>query len=187
MTPEELAYKILQDSNYIRVPEENPGEIIEYFLDSAKGCGWDMPTTDIERRQFETSLKSWFKQYEPELIKFAKENPPTFEGREKELINVYYQTMDDQGFCGQVMEDGVFLRNFQDVIDTQQNRKYKEKSDGELESMWQAQCTMIQMSLTKAYDENTDKAESERCFEMAKTAQGKQERIQEEITRRARN
>lgn len=177
-------YKILQDSNYIRVPEHETK--IQNFLDQINECPFEFPETEIEKRQFETILKSWFEQYTPELIEFAKQNPATFKNREAELDFVNFHTIDDQGFNGQVMEHGHFYRNMQDIIDTKEKRIYKDKSDSELESMWQAQATMIQMSLTKAYDEKTDKKESDRCFELAKTAQDKQSKVQDEITRRAK-
>ena len=41
MSPEERCYIILQDSKYIRIPEEDPAQKIESFLDSAKGCSWE--------------------------------------------------------------------------------------------------------------------------------------------------
>jgi len=184
MIPEERCYKILQDSNYVRVPEH---EIkIQNFLDQIKECPFEFPETDIEKRQFETVLKSWFDQYTPELIEFAKENPSTFKNREAELDFVNFMTMDDQGFNGQVMENGYFYRIINDSIDAEKRRVYKDKSDSDLESMWQAQANMIQMALTKAYNDETDKTESDRCLKLAKTAQEKQSLIQDEITRRAK-
>ncbi len=119
MTQEELMYKILQDSNYIRVPEHESK--IQNFLDQIKECPFEFPETDIEKRQFETILKSWFEQYTAELIEFAKENPATFRNREAELDFVNFMTIDDQGFNGQVMEYGHFYRIIQDTIDTQKN------------------------------------------------------------------
>lgn len=59
--------------------------------------------------------------------------------------------------------------------------KLSEVSDNELESMWQAQCTTIQMALTEYYKPNGD--EKYRVF--AEEAQKKQSEIQDEITRRS--
>ncbi len=67
-----------------------------------------------------------------------------------------------------------------------EQRPYKDKSDLELESMWQAQSNMIQTALTKAYNDETDKTESDRCIELSETAQKKQSLIQDEITRRVK-
>jgi hypothetical protein len=184
MTPEERCYKILQDSNYISVLEHKSK--IQNFLEQIKECPFEFPETDIEKRQFETVLKSWFDQYTAELIEFAKENPSTFKNREAELDFVDFHTMDDQGFNGQVMENGYFYRIINDSIDAEKCRVYKGKSDSDLESMWQAQANMIQMALSKAYNDETDKTESDRCHELAKTAQEKQSLIQDEITRRSK-
>lgn len=121
MTPEERIYKILQDSNYIRVPEHETK--IESFVESSKDCVWYQCKDDIEKRQFETVLKTWFEQYTAELIEFAEKNPPTFEGREKDLDHINLHTMDDQGFEGQVMCEREYIRNIQSTIDWQKKLK----------------------------------------------------------------
>ena len=63
ISPEERCYKILQDSKYIRTPDEDPAQKIEYFLKSADQCRWEYPRDKIQERQFETSFKNWFSQY----------------------------------------------------------------------------------------------------------------------------
>ena len=117
MSPEERAYKILQESNFVKYMEDD-GKV-QQFLESIEECTWENPTNKIEERQFETSLKGWFKQYIAELIEFAKNNPSTFEGRENDLKHVGLHTMDDQGFEGQVMSDGSFWRIINDSIESQ--------------------------------------------------------------------
>lgn len=181
MTPEERCYTILQDSKYIRIPEENPSEKIQYFLESASGCTWENPTDKIQERQFETSFKNWFSQFADEIIKFAKNTEPTMDGMKKPF-NDGYRGMDDQGFEGVIIKDGSFYRNIQDEL----VYIFYGVSDAELETRWQAQATMIQMSLTKAYDKTTSKEESDEMFKKAEEAQSKQETIQAEITRRAK-
>ncbi len=182
MNPEERAYKILQDSNFVRYPEDE-GKV-EAFLSSIEGISWENPTDKIQERIFETSLKSFFPQYTKELEEFANNNASTLDGQKGPFMNsINLHTVDDQGFGGQVMGDGFFCRWME--FKTEQ-RPYKDKSDLELESMWQAQSNMIQTALTKAYNDETDKTESDRCMELAETAQKKQSLIQAEITRRAK-
>jgi len=181
MSPEERCYIILQDSKYIRIPEEDPAQKIQYFLESAKGCTWENPIDIIQERQFETSFKNWFSQFAEEIIKFAKSTEPTIDGMKKPF-NDGYRGMDDQGFEGVIVKDGSFYRNIEDEL----TYIFYGVSDEQLESRWQAQATMIQMSLTKAYDETIPKKESDEMFEKAKQAQSKQETIQAEITRRAK-
>lgn len=114
MTPEERAYKILQNSNFILSPEDDPRTKVDEFLKSIDGCTWENPIDKIQERQFETSLKSCFVQYADELIKFAKENPPTFDGEPSNDSQRGLHTMDDQGFEGQVIGDGSFYRWIKD-------------------------------------------------------------------------
>jgi len=181
MIPEERCYKILQESKYIRIPEEEPAQKIKSFLDSAKGCSWEYPQDIIQKRQFETSLKNWFSQFDDEIIKFAKSTEPTIDGKKKPFTDGY-RGMDDQGFEGVIIKDGSFYRNIEDEL----IYIFYGVSDEELESRWQAQATMIQMALTKAYDKTTSKEESEEMMQKAKESQSKQESIQAEITRRAK-
>lgn len=182
MTPEERCYKILQDSKYIRIPDENPSEKIEYFLKSADQCTWENPIGSIEERQFETSFKNWFSQYEEENIQLAKNNPPTMDGQSAPFDHIGLHTMDDQGFEGQIMSDGSYWR----IIDSELVYIFYGVTDEQLESQWQAQATMIQMSLTKAYDNNLTDGENTAFMKKAKKAQNKQESIQAEITRRSK-
>ncbi len=181
MTPEERCYTILQESKYIRIPEENPAQKIESFLSSARGCAWEYPTDSIEERKFETSFKNWFSQFADEIIKFAKNTEPAIDGKKKPF-NDGYRGMDDQGFEGVIIKDGSFYRNIEDEL----VYIFYGVSDEELESRWQAQATMIQMALTKAYDKTISKKESDGMFEKAKESQSKQETIQAEITRRVK-
>jgi len=182
MTPEERCYKILQDSKYIRTPDENPSESIEYFLKSAQGCTWEYPIGLIEERQFETSFKNYFSQFAEEMIQLAKNNPPTMDGQSAPFTDIGLHTMDDQGFEGQIMSDGSYWR----IIEDELTYIFYGVTGEQLESRWQAQATMIQMALTKAYDDSTPKKESDEMFEKAKEAQNKQETVQAEITRRSK-
>jgi len=182
MTPEERCYTILQNSNYIRIPEEDPSESIKYFLESADQCSWEYPSDKIQERQFETSFKNWFSQFADEMIELAKNNPATMDDKSPPFTDIGLHTMDDQGFEGQIMSDGSYSR----IIEDELSYIFFKVSDEELESRWQAQASMIQMSLMKAYDEKTSKEESDEMMEKAKEAQIKQESIQAEITRRAK-
>ena len=182
MTPEERCYTILQESKYIRIPEEDQAEIIKCFLESADQCSWEYPSDKIQERQFETSLKNWFSQFADEMIELAKNNQPTMDGKSAPFTDIGLHTMDDQGFEGQIMSDGSYSR----IIEDDLSYIFFRVSDEELESRWQAQASMIQMSLTKAYDEKTSKEESDEMKKKAKEAQSKQESIQAEIIRRAK-
>ena len=64
---------------------------------------------------------------------------------------------------------------------------YASKSDIELESIWQAQCSIIQIALMRAYSKNTDNLESDQLIESANQAQKTQSLVQNEITRRSEN
>lgn len=165
----------------MRIPEEDPAQKIKSFLDSAKGCSWEYPQDIIQKRQFETSLKNWFSQFDDEIIQFAKSTEPTIDGKKKPFTDGY-RGMDDQGFEGVIIKDGSFYRNIEDEL----IYIFYGVTDQELESRWQAQATMIQMSLTKAYDKTTSKEESDSMMQKAKEAQSKQETIQAEITKRAK-
>lgn len=182
MTPEERCYIILQESKYIRIPTEDPAQIIESFLDSANQCSWEYPNDPIQERQFETSFKNWFSQFANEMIEFAKNNLATIYGKYAPFTSIGLHTMDDQGFEGQIMSDGSYSR----IIENDLSYIFFRVSDEELESRWQSQATMIQMALTKAYAKTTSKEESEIMIQKAKEAQSKQESIQAEITRRAK-
>jgi len=179
MIPEERCYTILQNSKYIRIPEENPAEIIESFLSSADECSWENPSDAVQERQFETSFKNYFSQFAEEMIQFAKSTESTIDGKTKPF-NDGYRGMDDQGFEGVIVKDGSFYRNIEDEL----TFIFYGVTDEQLESRWQAQATMIQMALTKAYDKTLSKEESDEMFEKAKDAQRKQETVQAEITRR---
>ncbi len=181
MTPEERCYTILQESKYIRIPDENPAEKIQYFLESASGCTWENPTDIIQERQFETSFKNWFSQYHDEIIQFAKNTESTIDGKKKPF-NDGYRGMDDQGFEGVIINDGSFYRNIQDELEY----TFYGFSDQDLESRWQAQAEIIMVSLQKAYSKSTSKEQSKKMLQKAKEAQGKQGTIQAEITRRAK-
>jgi len=182
MSPEERCYKILQDSKYIRIPEEDPAQIIESFLKSADQCSWEYPQGEIQERQFETSFKNWFSQFGEEMIQLAKNNPATMDGQSAPFSDIGLHTMDDQGFEGQIMSDGSYWR----IIEDELVYIYYGITDEQLESRWQAQATMIQMALTKAYDDSTSKEESDEMFKKAEEAQKKQESVQAEITRRSK-
>lgn len=58
--------------------------------------------------------------------------------------------------------------------------KLSEASDNELESMWQAKCSLIVSALTQYYSTNDEK-----LYELAQEAQKRQSEIQDEITRRS--
>ena len=181
MIPEERCYTILQESKYIRILEENPNEKIQYFLDSAKGCTWEYPSTKIQERQFETSLKGWFSQFYQELIEFAKSTESTIDDKTKPF-NDGYRGMDDQGFEGVIIKDGSFYRNIQDELIYEFYKILNE----ELESQWQTQTEIIKTSLLQAYKDSTTTEESETWLQKAKQAQNRQSTIQAEITRRAK-
>ena len=183
MSPEQRCYKILQDSEYIRIPEENPSEIIEYFLKSADGCSWINPADPIQERQFETSLKNWFSQYSDELIEFAKQTPATINELTAPFKNVGLHTMDDQGFEGQIMSDGTYWR----IIEGEPQYIFFKVSNEDLESRWQSRTEMIRMYLTKMYDKSTSKEESDSMMQKVQESQNAQEEIQTEITKRAHN
>ena len=180
MTPEERCYKVLQDSKFIRIPEEDPGEFIPIFLDTIKGIAWEYPKDAIQEKQFETNVKTCFSQFHAELFQFAKDNPATINGETFPFKDIGLHTMDDQGFEGQIMSDGTFFR----TIESETEYIFFKVSDEELESQWQAQSSMIKMSLMKAYNKSTPKEESDEMFKKSKEAQNKQELVQKEITRR---
>ena len=179
MSPEERCYTILQESKYIRIPEENPAQKIESFLDSARGCTWEYPTDKIQERQFETSFKNWFSQFNEEIIQFAKNTESTIDGKKKPF-NDGYRGMDDQGFEGVIIKDGSFYRNIQDEL----TYIFYGVTDENLELRWQIETNAIKFALTRAYDETSSKKESDEMFKKVKKAQNKQETIQAEITRR---
>lgn len=180
MSPEERVYKILQNSKFIRIPEEDPTEIIPIFLDAIKGCAWEYPKNSIQEKQFETNVKTCFSQFHEELFQFAKDNQATINEQTFPFKEIGLHTMDDQGFEGQIMSDGTYFR----TIESETEYIFFKVSDEELESKWQAQASMIKKSLMKAYDKSLPKEESDELFEKAKEAQNKQEPIQTEITRR---
>ncbi len=181
MIPEERCYTILQESKYIRTPDEDPAQKIQYFLDSAKGCTWENPKDKIQERQFETSFKNWFSQYNDEIIQFAKNTESTIDGKTKPF-NDGYRGMDDQGFEGVIIKDGSFYRNIQDEL----TYIFYRVSDENLELRWQTESNAIKFALTRAYDSNTSKEESDSMMQKAKEAQSKQEAIESEILRRAK-
>lgn len=180
MTPEERCYKILQESKYIRIPSEDPAQKIEAFLSSADLCTWEYPIGSIEERQFETSFKNYFSQYEEENILLAKNNPPTMDGKNGPFDNIGLHTMDDQGFEGQIMSDGSYWR----IIDSELIYIFYGVTDEQLESRWQVQTNLIASLLTKAFDDSATTEESNKFGLEAREAQNKQESIQAEITRR---
>ena len=111
----ERCYKILQDSIYVRTPDEDPASKIEAFLESAIDCSWEYATDSISKRQFETSFKGWFGQFRKELVTFAKNTPPTMDGKPEPFLDrIGFHTMDDQGFEGQIMNDGSYIRLVED-------------------------------------------------------------------------
>jgi len=61
---------------------------------------------------------------------------------------------------------------------------YTNKSDQDLQSSWQAQSLIIQMSLMKAYNKDTSDLESNRLIELANQAQQTQSLLENEITKR---
>ena len=180
ISPEKRFYGILQDSNFVKIPKEEPDEILKYFLDAIKDCSWEYPSDKIQERQFETNVKTCFSQYHDELFQLAKDNQPTINGFVQPFKNIGLHTMDDQGFEGQIMSDGRYFR----TIDYEPEYIFFKVSDEELESQWQAQSSIIKMSLMKAYNKSTPKEESDEMFKKAKEAQNKQELVQKEITRR---
>lgn len=182
MSPEERCYKILQESKYIRIPQEDPAQKIEFFLDSAKGCTWENPSDIIQERQFETSFKNWFSQFAEEIIKFAKSTESTIDGKKKPF-NDGYRGMDDQGFEGVIIQDGSFYRNIQDEL----TFIFYGVSDENLELRWQTEANAIKFALTRAYDSDASKEESDKMMQKVKEAQNRQETIQSEITRRSHN
>lgn len=182
MTPEERCYKILQESKYIRIPEEDPAQKIEYFLKTADQCSWENPSDKIQERQFETSFKNWFSQFEKEMMYLAKNNPPTIEGKSGPFDDIGFHTMDDQGFEGEIMGDGSYLRNIESSLEY----KFCGVSDSELESRWQTQTNLIASLLHKAFDDSATTEEANKFGLEAREAQNKQESIQAEITRRAK-
>lgn len=115
MTPEERFYKILQDSKYIRVPDEDPAQKFQAFQEACKDCTWYNPTDEDEKQMFETNVKNYFKQYLKEMILFAKTQKPTFYDNERLIEDLH--TMDNQGFEGQVMSVNplVFYRWVEDL------------------------------------------------------------------------
>ncbi len=159
MTQEELMYKILQDSNYIRDPQHESK--IANFLDQVHDCQFEFPETDIEKRQFETILKTWFVQFTAELIEFANENPATFHNREAEFDFVDFHTIDDQGFNGQMMGNGYFLRNMQSTIDWQKKLvcDFAAPDDSVLTCTEQAK--MFQLGFVMDYNHNWIKAKKD--------------------------
>ena len=91
-------------------------EKVDAFLDAIDGCTWEDPKGKVEERQFETSLKGYFKEFEKELILFHLQNPPTMNGKKGPYKNHRMTvSMDDQGFEGQIMDDGSFYRWINDL------------------------------------------------------------------------
>ena len=62
---------------------------------------------------------------------------------------------------------------------------YENTSDQDLERIWQIQASIIQTSLMKAYNKDTNGMESDRLIAMATTARFVQSLVQDEITKRS--
>ena len=62
---------------------------------------------------------------------------------------------------------------------------YENTSDQDLERIWQIQASIIQTSLMKAYNKDTNEMESDRLIAMATTARFVQSLVQDEITKRS--
>lgn len=116
INPRNYSIKILSKSEKIKLPlnKEN-NDRLESFLDGIAGVVWEDPANKTEKRQFETSLKGWFKEFESELMKFHLEHPPTFNKKQGPFKSINLHTMDDQGFEGQIMGDGSFYRWINDL------------------------------------------------------------------------
>jgi len=107
----EYALKVLSKSGKIKIPLTSLyKEKVENFLEGINGCTWEYTETKRHKRQFETSLKTWFPEFDKELIKFHFENPPIINGKGPPFKSGGLHTMDDQGFEGQIMSDGSFYR-----------------------------------------------------------------------------
>ena len=114
----DLAVQVLSISGKITFPLSEDHKVsLESWLSAIDCCTWEFAKDKIQKRQFETSLKCYFKEFDTELVKFHRENPPTFEGKPKGHITVGLHTMDDQGFEGQCMSDGTFYRWIKDFED----------------------------------------------------------------------
>lgn len=64
---------------------------------------------------------------------------------------------------------------------------YANKSSQQLGAIWQAQASIIQMSLMKAYNKDTNDLEADRLIELANQAQNTQSLVQKEISMRNKN
>lgn len=181
MTPEERFYKILQKSSYIRNPQENPADSFDYFQRACFDCPWFDPSDGHEERMFETNVKNYFDQYHDEILQYAKDTPPTMDGKKEPFMDdIGLHTMDDQGFEGQVLNDGSYYRWVRDMVEYD----FLGMTNAELESKWQSCASGIQMALMIAYSKDSPKEKSDKAMQEAKDYQDKQEHVQAEITRR---
>ena len=114
-TQKEFAIQILKDSAKIDMASKEVDETIEVFLASIDGCTWADHEDDREKRQFETSLKGHFEEFNREMYKYHKENPSTIFGKTRPFEDVNLHTMDDQGFEGQILANGSFYRWISDM------------------------------------------------------------------------
>lgn len=195
---EKTCYQILKDSEKILNVSSNISEKIRYFLESIDGCAWIDRSDPVQIRQFETCLKTWFKEFEEELLSLAKNNKPQINGKYAPFLNnIGFHTMDDFGFEGQIMGDGSFYRWIEESMPAKKlegtveekpeqkiPRPYENCTDSELESKWQGITNAIQRTLMKAYSNNC--ANSNKLIAKSKKFQKIQDQIQEEITRRGR-
>jgi len=84
--------------------------LLNNFLDGIEGCPWSSHETKRDKRMFETSLKTWFPEFEKELVQYHLTNSTTINGKSGPFKSINLHTMDDQGFEGQIMDDGSFYR-----------------------------------------------------------------------------
>ena len=66
----------------------------------------------------------------------------------------------------------------------EKSNPYANKSSQQLEAIWQAQASIIQMSLMNAYNKDTNDLESDRLIALANQAQNTQSLVEKEKSRR---
>ena len=113
----EYALKVLAKTGKLKIPlGPKYVEKVENFLEGIEGCTWEYAETKRQKRQFETSLKTWFSEFDKELVLYHMTNPPIINGKGPPFKSGGLHTMDDQGFEGQIMSDGSFYRWINDLV-----------------------------------------------------------------------
>lgn len=142
----DIAINILAKSEFVPSTDEEFVSL-NAFLDGIKGCTWENADTPTHKRQFETSLKGHFKRFDQELIQLHKLYPPTRFGKPEPFKEIGLHSMDDQGFEGQILNDGSFYRWIKDFE--------LEKNPGELKIKTNGRNDFEEPFITEFYKEDS--------------------------------